>query len=392
MNFNDKVNKFDYSYDEIKHVIKKSIKKSMIKTGSGGSDNLIVLDDNIAIKIIPKKIDPMLIKQRNNDWMEAEFYKKFTDEFIKTNKTPHIVGIYKRYILEDIKFILPPKCPSFDDVLLNPNIEESNIKLCNLKVCYQKNLLEKKASILILENCPTNISDQFELLINKKMDWVDKIKMIKRFISRICFQFLFTFSVIRDKYPDFIHNDMFLRNILGINVLDFEPNDYIEYKYKNNLYYLPANGLYIKLNDFGYSLNLLKNNSTLENDIENSATNIFEIDNPYRDIYTFFFDLYDGPGLGSQSLSTIIRNNIKDKKKQTKMLGIIKKEIAQYFDYKQIDKIQSKNPSILDWKWNIGESKILNKTVKKPQDYFKLGLFDEFTVLPKNGRIVGIFG
>ena len=55
MNFNDKVNKFDYSYDEIKHVIKKSIKKSMIKTGSGGSDNLIVLDDNIAINELKYK-------------------------------------------------------------------------------------------------------------------------------------------------------------------------------------------------------------------------------------------------------------------------------------------------------------------------------------------------
>ena len=70
----------------------------MIKIGSGGSDNLIVLDDDVAIKIIPKKIDHLLIKQKNNDWMEAEFYKKFTEEFIKTNKTPHIVGLYKRYI------------------------------------------------------------------------------------------------------------------------------------------------------------------------------------------------------------------------------------------------------------------------------------------------------
>ena len=38
-------------------------------------------------KIIPKKIDHLLIKQKNNDYMEAEFYKKFTNEFIKPNKT-----------------------------------------------------------------------------------------------------------------------------------------------------------------------------------------------------------------------------------------------------------------------------------------------------------------
>lgn len=391
MNFNDKLDKFNYSYDDIKHIIKKSIKKSMIKTGSGGSDNLIILDENIAIKIIPKKINPLLIKQLNNDYMEAEFYKKFTEEFIKTNKTPHIVGLYKRYILEDLKFIFPPKCPSFDDILLDPNIDDSHVKLCNLKVCYRKNLMEKKASILVLENCPTTISDQFELLINKKIDWKDKLKKVHQFITRICFQFLYTFSVIRDKYPNFIHNDMFLRNILGINEIMYEPDDYVEYKYKSKSYYLLANGLYIKLNDFGYSLNLLDTNSTLEQEIEASVNNQFELDNKFRDIYTFFFDLYNGPGLGGQSLTTIINNNIKDKTKKSQLQKIVKQEIGKYFDYKTIDKIQSKNSNILDWKWNIGESKILNDSVKKPQDYFnKMDVFEHFCSLPKSGRIVNL--
>ena len=390
MNFNDKLNKFDYSYDDIKHIIKKSIKKSKIIIGSGGSDNLIILDENIAIKIIPKKIDHLLIKQKNNDYMEAEFYKKFTNEFIKPNKSPHIVGLYKRYILEDLKFILPPKCPSFDEKLMNPDIDDSNIKLCNLKASYNKNLMEKKASVLVLENCPTNISDHFELLINRKIDWTEKTKKVKEFISRICFQFLFTFSVIRDKYPDFIHNDMFLRNILGINEIIYEPDDYVEYRYKSKSYYLPANGLYIKINDFGYSLNLLNHNSTLEKEIENSVENIFESNNKFRDIYTFFFDLYNGPGLGSQSLYALIKNNIKDKNKQNQIIKLVKKELGKYFDYKIIDKIQSKNSYILDWKWNIGESKILINTVKKPQDYFKIGLFEELRILPKNGRIVQI--
>jgi hypothetical protein len=251
--------------------------------------------------------------------------------------------------------------------------------------------MEKKASILILENCSTNISEQFELLINKKIDFKNKIKKIQQFISRICFQFLFTFSIIRDKYPDFIHNDMFLRNILGFNEIMYEPDDWVEYKYKSKSYYLPANGIYIKLNDFGYSLNLLDKNSTLENEIENSVDNLFETNNNFRDIYTFFFDLYNGPDIGSQSFTTIIKNNIKDKIKQTKLLKIIKKEIGKYFNYKTIDKIQSKNPFILDWKWNISESKLLNDIVKKPQDYFnKTNVFEHFTLIPKTGTIVNI--
>ncbi len=382
MNFNDELKKFKYSYNDIKHIIKKSIKKSLIKTSSGESDNLIILDENIVIKIIPKKIDQLLIHQKNNDYIEAEFYKKFTEEFIKSNKTPHIVGLYKRYILEDLKMILPPKCPSFDDILLNPDIEDSNIKLCNLKVCYKKNLMEKKASILVLENCPTTISQQFILLINQKHEWNDKIKYIKQFILRICFQFLFTLSIIRDSYPEFIHNNMFLRNILGINEIMYDSEDYVEYRYKSKSYYLPANGLYIKINDFGYSLNLLNNNS---------IDNQYETNNKYRDIYTFFFDLYNGHDLDSQSLTTIIKNNIKDKSKQSKLLKIIKTEIGKFFNYKTIDKIQSKNPGILDGKWTIEKSKILIQTVKKPQDYFnKMDVFEQLSIIPKSGRIVNI--
>jgi hypothetical protein len=143
----------------------------MIKIGSGGSDNLIILDDkDIAIKIIPKKINPLLIKQLNNDYMEAEFYKKFTEEFIKPNKTPHIVGLYKRYILEDLKFIFPPKCPSFDDVLLNPNIDESNILLAIIlatKTTHTTDLLIERFNELSKN---TNLSKQSLIQINDFLD------------------------------------------------------------------------------------------------------------------------------------------------------------------------------------------------------------------------------
>ena len=53
-----------------------------------------------------------------------ELSKKYLDELANDVPGMHIVGLYKRYILEDLKFIFPPKCPSFDDILLNPNIED----------------------------------------------------------------------------------------------------------------------------------------------------------------------------------------------------------------------------------------------------------------------------
>jgi len=87
----------------------------MLVSGSGGSYNIIILNDDYILKIIPKFIDKNLKKQRNNDELEAEYYKTFTDKIILKNKSPHIVGIYKKYTLQDIKFIFPTKCISLDE-------------------------------------------------------------------------------------------------------------------------------------------------------------------------------------------------------------------------------------------------------------------------------------
>ena len=202
---------------------------------------------------------------------------------------------------------------------------------------------------------------------------------------------MLTLGKIQLEYPDFVHNDLFLRNVLAVNILDYEPTDYVEYNHLGKKYYLPANGIYIKLNDFGYSLNILPSNSTLENEIKNTPNNNFEIKNPLRDVYTFLFDMYDGPGFGSQSVKTVINNQIKDNKLKSALTTNFKKQIGMFFNYKQIDKIHSLNIGILDMLWNISESKILMGTVKKPNDYFKLNLFKHYTILPDNCRVVKIY-
>ncbi len=393
LDFTEKLDKFNSNYNQIKHIIKKSIKQKLIKVGSGGSSNIILIHDNFVLKIIPILINPLLKTQPNHDYLEAEIYKKFTTEFIKTNKTPHIVGLYKRYFIEDIKIIFPTKCLTLDEKILLPwNKQEPIIDtLCNLKKSYHKKLIEKKSSVLVLENCPTTISNQAEIILGSKKKLPIKIREFKQFINRIIFQFMFTMGLIQKSYPDFIHNDMFLRNILAVNEIMFEPNDYVQYNFNSKSYYLPANGIYIKLNDFGYSLNILNKNSTIMNEIRASTNNIFEINNPLRDVYTFLFDLYNGPGMGGLSLNTIILQQIPNKKVQNIFIQNLKKEIGKYFNYKIIDKIQSKNLTILDWQWNISESKILTKTIKKPNDYFKDQVFDYYTRLPDDGRIVKIF-
>jgi hypothetical protein len=386
MNFD--IQKFEDKYLKIKHDIKVGIKKNKLVFGSGGSSNLIILNDDYILKIIPKFIDKNLKKQRNNDELEGEYYKTLTDNIILKNKSPHIVGIYKKYTLQDIKFIFPTKCISLDEKIKLPseNRDYDIERLCDLKKCYYRSTIEKKASILVLENCPTTIGEQIHNILKSK----DKSNIhhnLIQIIRRIIFQIIFTLTVIQESYPDFIHNDLFLRNILAIYDNSHDPDDYVQYNYKNKNYYLPANGIYVKINDFGYSLNIAKNSSLID-EINKDTNSNFELKNNKRDIYTFLRDLYDGPGHGSKSIIALLDLHIKNNLKRKKLLTLVRKEIGKFIDYKTIDKL---NKNILDWTWSIGESKILMNTVKKPNEYFKNESFENFINLPNNGRVVKIF-
>ncbi len=392
MDFKEKINNFVSNYQDIKKEIKKAVKTKSITIGSGGSSNIIILRPDFVIKMIPDRKNYLLKIKPNNDYLETEIYSKLTENFLLKNKTPHIVGLYKKYILEDIKIALPHKCLTLDEKLMTPFGKKDWIteKLCEVKKSFEEKQIDKKATLIILENCPTTISEQAQLLLGKKLKPDEKIHKFNQFIKRVLFQFMITLGKIQLEYPDFIHNDLFLRNILAVNIIEYEPTDYVEYNHLGKKYYLPANGIYIKLNDFGYSLNILSANSTLENEIKKIPSN-FEIKNPFRDVYTFLFDLYDGPGLGAQSIKTVINNQIKDSKLKNALTTNFKKQIGLFFNYKQIDKIHSLNMGSLDWLWNISESKILMGTVKKPNDYFKLNLFKHYTILPDNCRVVKIY-
>jgi len=393
MDFKEKTNSFVSNYFLIKKEIRKAVKEKSITFGSGGSSNIIILRPDYVIKLIPDVKNFLLKVKPNNDYLESEIYKILTQEYLLTNQTPHIVGLYKKYILEDIAISLPHKCLTLDERIVLPFHKRDDIveKLCEVKKLYEDKQIDKKASILILENCPTTISEQLQNLLGKKQKIEEKVHNFNQFIRRVLFQFMLTLGKIQKDYPDFIHNDLFLRNILAVNIIEFDQTDYVEYNHLGRRYYLPANGIYIKLNDFGYALNLLKNNSTLENEIKQNSNNSFEIKNPLRDTYTFLFDLYDGPGVGSQSVKTVITNQIKDINHKKILMANFRKQIGMFFNYKQIDKIHLNNVGSLDWLWNISESKILMGTVKKPNDYFKLKLFNSLMVLPDDCRVVKVY-
>jgi hypothetical protein len=327
MNFINDMDNFNFNYLYIKKIIKKAVKNNLII-----KNNIMLLDESFIIKIIPKLKHPITKTKQikpNNDYQEAEFYKDLTKLLIKTNKTPHIVGLFKRYLIEDIKILFPKKC-------FEQKQNDNNNKLCLIKDEYDNKIIEKKASILILEHCPDTIQGQLEKILNKKIDVFDI------FINRVIFQVIFTLNVIQQTYPNFTHNDLSLSNIFAINDITNDNNDYVEYNFNNIHYYLPANGIYIKINNFGHSLKQsLKQNTNLS------------------DISTFLTDLY-------QTLKQTIINNIKNTNLQNTFNAKLKKIIDNFLN---------------------------NKNIKAPNDYFKLNLFNKLTKLPNNidVRIIKIY-
>lgn len=374
-----------------KYNIKKYIKKNNVFFGSGGSSNIIIkIDNKKVIKVIPEfNKEPNLKMIQDNDIKEINFYKIFFNEFIKPSITPHIVGYYNNYKLINISTIFPKKCLTMDQkLLIKPEkMNYINDKLCELKNLYKFKVLKETADIIVLENCDTTIENEIIKILTSKMR--NKYDLLEDLLNRIIFQLIYTLTVIQDKYPTFIHNDLFLRNVLGRMEDKYESNDYIEYIYNNESYYFKANGFCLKLNDFGYSLMppIVVSKVYYEKIKFNPILSMTYDDN-LRDIYTFLYDLYDGENFGHTSVMKLLENANTNSKVVNRIRNIFKK----YFDVNVIDKIIKNNKYLLDGQWNIKHIPLLRKTVMEPKMYFKKGKFNDYKKIPsKNENIVITF-
>ena len=375
-------------FKQRKQDISNLIKENNIFFGSGGSDNIIIkVDDKKVIKIIPNfRKNPNTKELMDNDKKEIEFYKFFYENFIRKNITPHIVGYYDNYSLLNITKIFPKKCLSIEQKLLIKPEKINNVidKLCELKYLHDYHLINDTADVIVLENCPeTIVKEVHKILISKSKN---KYEDLIVFLDRIIFQLIYTLTAIQHFYPTFIHNDLFLRNILGKNEYKYQNNDYVEYIYNNKSYYLPANGFYLKINDFGYSLlPPIIVSKTFYNNLIFDPTKNMTYDDNLKDIYTFMYDLYDGENFGHPSIMTMLGNS------NEKIINYVKKYFKKYINITIIDKIIKNNKSLLDKQWNIKFIPLLRKTVMEPKKYFEKNKFSQYRYLPNNGNIVKTF-
>lgn len=388
MDFYDKYKLFKKNKKK-KHEIKDYINNKNIFFGSGGSDNIIVIiNDQEVAKIIPNfNKEPNMKNIQDNDIKEIEFYKFFLNKFIKPNITPHIVGYYTNYKLVNITSIFPKKCASIDEkLLINPNkMNYVDDRLCELKTLYKFNVIKKTADVIILENCGSTIESSIRSILNLKKF---RYEMLEHFINRSIFQLIYTLTAIQNMYPTFIHNDLFLRNILGKYENDYNENEYVEYKYKGKSYYMEANGFYLKINDFGYSLMPpIIASKTLYEKIEFNPTMGMTYDDKLKDVFTFLYDYYDGENLGHSSVMELLTTNKENENVKKRFRNIFKK----YIDVDMIDKISKRNKPLLDRQWNIKYVPLLRKTIMEPKMYFIKGSFDKYKTIPRNSKIVRTF-
>jgi hypothetical protein len=362
MNFNEKNNKKleCRNLDTYMKIIK-------IIAGHGGSDNLVFIGNKnnkkIIIKIIPTYFNNNLKQQRTNDQNDISIYKLFKKNFILKNITQHIVGIYEHKKCVDIKKILPFNCPTIDQMLkykYNKYIE-------NFCLLLMDNNIQQNTDLILMEYC------EFELnkyLINVVENNKKNILMV---LDRIIFQVIFTLAMIRRKYPTFRHNDLFIRNILGHELKHYPENEYIEYKYKNKRFYLPVNGFFVKINDFG--------ESTIHPFIKYSEKDNIKFGK--SDLFDFLYDLYNGQNLGSSSLSILLGKN---------KHSLLKKYFDKFLNIEILDKIIINNKELLDSLWNIENSAIITDIIDDVEDYLSNDIFENYYKLPKQGLIIKSYG
>lgn len=354
-----------------------------ITGGSGGSQSVILIgkvnDINIVLKCTPLQKKRNYMKEiPNGDLVEIDIYKYLTKNYLDTEITPHIVGIYQHKKCDNIKKFFKKKCPTIYEKLTNKKSANYWNRICDFND--KINRFQNKLHLLLLEYCPLKIDNEFEKLIKKYKSKKITIKELEDFIYRVIFQIIYTLGHLQQNEKQFYHGDLFLRNILGVNECQKGNNDYIEYIFNNKQFYLPANGFYSKMSDFASVIYP----KFIPNDMLN---NTFFFDNK-TDVFAFLRDLYDGQNLGATSLMELMRRN----KMKKKDINIVKNIFKKFIDVKTIDNMNSINKRQLDRLWHIKKYPFLRKLVKEPKQYLLSNVFDKFKKLPKDGKVIKTFG
>jgi len=382
-----KINMYSLLDKYIKTCIKQNtVLEQLYSYGKDEQDNYIQYpyEDYVKSQVKSNTIKPGLIESI------VTFIKNLTPLTTKTKKTD-TQSKYSIYTSKTKKATSGTKPISKEKENINDIICQYR-KIGNEYINYwfRPRVLEKEFDLCYIEYCPTSIDKEFRKLISKACDIDKKQEYISTFLHRVVFQFMFTMCAIYEKYPTFVHNDCFLRNILAINETQYKSNDYVEYivtrKNGNEVistksYYLPANGICIKLNDFGYSfampelgdkLSFAEKTHSARFITDTVKAPAFTNTNKHKsDIWNFLFDLYNGQNFGASSCTSIIKQSKLSAGDKAKLNQVVKLTLHNYVDTDIVDKLKKdKQYSPINEIWNIVNIPQLQQAIQYPENYF----------------------
>ena len=162
--------------------------------------------------------------------------------------------------------------------LENLKINNKN-KICEEKYEYHPHKkYSENYKIIELEYCNLSAHD-FIVEISKLTE-----SLLIEYLNIFLFQILYTLLQCKKIYPNFVHGDLHLENILGYR--EQNNNNFYTYLNNDNIYYVPAKIFFPKINDFGLS--------TINGNIN---------DVKYYDLYTILINIFD-------LLMVLFKNNL----------------------------------------------------------------------------------
>jgi hypothetical protein len=373
MDYHKKYLKYKNKYFELKNNnIQYGGKKCLIEDtdtilfGDGGSSAIIVITkDKRVYKIftlynfsLDLELDKQIKDANKRVANEIKIYELITENIVNEKISDHFVKYYDTNTCKDAKSIFK-KCPqSYVEFL--KLAEEQKTKMCT---SYYNNYPDKKLNdeyqVVEIEYCDYSCAD-----FVKDVSKLPEIEM-EKYLDIFFFQIIHTILSVQKIYPYFIHNDLFIRNILGLREKD--NGNYYTYKFNEKIYYVPQKIFYPKINDFGLT-NL--------ND-EYKDVKLFQ--SLYKDIFCIIFDIYNGGNLGSSSLTELCKDN-PDK---LKFLG---RYFDNYFNTKVIDEYKLKSKRNMNWDWNNITDPEFFKSIemKDPNDLMNNYFYKIFNKINEN--------
>ena len=264
--------------------------------GDGGSSAIVVITkDKRVYKIFTLynftpdiELDKQIKDNNARVENEIKIYELLTKNIINKNISNHIVKYIDSNNCTNAKSLFS-KCPK-SYVEFMKLAGDQKTRMCQQ---YFRGHPHKKVNdeykVVEIEHCDYSCADFI-----RDVSKLPEIEM-EKYLDIFFFQIIYTIMSIQKVYPYFTHNDLFMRNILGLREKD--NGNYYTYKFNKKTYYVPQKKFFPKINDFGLT------------NLNNDYKDVKLYKSEYKDIYNIIFDVYNGGNLGSTSLTELCKDN-----------------------------------------------------------------------------------